>query len=117
MGSREGLFPDDLRFEGFEKCAEYENEMEGIRKLWEYISTTYSLFLQVQVRHRQWIPLLVAFVQKWGIDYVPVDIERSFVVVEEEQPIFEAQCHEWILTMEEISNHREWIEELNYPFP
>ena len=59
----------------------------------------------------------MAFVQKWGIDYVPVDIERSFVVIEEEQPIFEAQCHEWILTVEEISNHREWIEELNYPFP
>ena len=64
-------------------------------------------FFQVQVRHHQWIPLLVAFVQKWGIDYVPVDIERSFVVVEEEQPIFEDQCDKFDRTVEEISNHCE----------
>ena len=117
MGSCEDLFPDDLRFEGFEECAKYKDDMKEIRKLWEYINTMYSFFLQVQVCHRQWIPLLVVFVQKWSIDYVPVDIERSFVVVEEEQPVFKDQCHEWILTVEEINNHRETIEQLNSLFP
>ena len=117
MDSREGLFPDDLCFESFDKCAEYQDDLKGIRKLWECISITCSPFLYVQHRHRRWILLVDAFVQKWGIDYVPVDIESSFDEVEKEQPIFDVQCNEWNLDMEEISNHHEWIRSLNYPFP
>ena len=64
MDSREGLFPGDLRFESFDKCAKYEDDMKGIRELWEYIITTYLLFLQVQVCNRQWILMVEAFIQK-----------------------------------------------------
>ena len=117
MDSREGLFPDNLCFESFKKCAEIEHDMKGIRELWERISITCSMFLQVRHHHRRWISLGEAFVRKWGIDYVPVDIESSFDEVEKEPPIFDVQCNECYLDMEEISNHHEWIRSLNYPFP
>ena len=117
INSREGLFPDDLRFEGFDECAEYEDDMKGIKELWEYISTTYLSFLQVQNRSCQWILMVEVFIQKWGIDYVPVDIESSFGEVEKEQPIFVAQYNGWIREVEIIRNHHEWIENLNHTFP
>ena len=117
MDSREGLFLDDLPFEGFDTCAEYEDDMKGIKELWEYISTTYLSFLQVQNRSCQWILMVEVFIQKWGIDYVPVDIESSFGEVEKEQPIFVAQYNGWIREVEIIRNHHEWIENLNHPFP
>ena len=49
MDSGEGLFPDDVRFEGFYKFGEYEDDMKRIRDFWEQISTTYLSCLQVHV--------------------------------------------------------------------
>ena len=73
MDSCEGLFSDDLQFD---RCVEYEDDMKGIRELWEYISTTYSLFLQVQVRSRWWIPMVEVFIQN-GVSIMSQLISRA----------------------------------------
>ena len=61
--------------------------------------------------------MVEVFIQKWGMNCVPVDIERSFVVVEEEQSIFMAQCSKQVREVEMIRTHHEWIENPNHPFP
>ena len=61
--------------------------------------------------------MVEVFVQKWGMDCVPADIKRSFVVVKEEQPIFVAQCNKRVREVEIIRNHHEWVKNLNHPFP
>ena len=117
MDSGEGLFPGDVRFEGFCKCAECEDDMKELMDFWKQISTKYSSCLQVHIRSVQWIPMLEAFIRRWGMHSASADIERSFVIVEEEQPIFVAQCNERVREVEIIRNHHEWIENLNHPFP
>ena len=51
MDSGEGLFPEDVRVEGFCKCAECENDMKKLMDFWKRISTTYSSCLRVHIRN------------------------------------------------------------------
>ena len=117
MDSGEGLFPDDVRFRGFYECAEYKDDMKEIMDFWGQISTTYSSCFQVHICSVQWIPMVEAFIRKWGMYSVPADIKRYFVIVEEEQPIFMAQYNERVRKVEVIRNHHEWIESPNHLFP
>ena len=61
--------------------------------------------------------MLEAFIRRWGMHCASADMNRCFVIVQEEQPIFVAQCKERVREVEEIRNHREWIEGPNHPFP
>ena len=117
MDSDGHLFPDDVPVDFFCKCAECENDIEKLMKYWEQIGVMDSLCLQVHIRSVGWIPMLEAFIRKWGMHSVSADIKRSFVIVEEEQPIFVAQCNERVREVEIIRNHHEWIKNLNHLFP
>ena len=117
MDSDEGLFPEDVRVECFCKCAECENDIKKLMKYWKRISAKDSSCLQVHIRSVGWIPMLEAFIGRWGMHCASADLHRCFVIVQEEQPIFVAQCKERVREVEEIRNHREWIEGPNHPFP
>ena len=101
MDSGEDLFPDGVHFKGPYKCSEYEDEIKEIVDFWEQIGV-YSPCLQVHICSVKWILMLEAFIRKWGMRNVPADIKRSYVIVEEEQPIFVAQCKERVSKVKEI---------------
>ena len=57
MDSGEGLSPGDVRFEGFCKCAECENDMEKLMDFWKQISNVYEWLI--------WAPRILKCHQRW----------------------------------------------------
>ena len=82
---------DDVPVDFFGEYAECENDIENLMTYWEQISVMDPLYLQVHIRSMGWMPMLGAFVDRWGIDCATADLLRCCRVVRDELPVYLAQ--------------------------
>ena len=97
--------------------SECENEIEKLMTCWEQIGVKYPLYLQVQFRVMEWMPMLDSFVERWGVDCCTADISRCVRVVRGEMLTYTAQIFERYQDVTGIRKHRKWIERPSPPFP
>ena len=82
-----GLFCDDLIFNSAAECAEWNHGVTEIKDHIAWINKKRYLFPRVQFYHNHWIPMIEAFEQNLGSDYVPADIKSSLAEVKKLYPL------------------------------
>ena len=102
MNSDERLFPDDKPVDFFRKFAECGKDSKELMESWakcekdskelmelqERIKLMDLLCLQVYVRGKEWMPMLIRFLDQWGDYCVSDDVHKCYLMVVKEKTIF-----------------------------
>ena len=81
-----GSYAMIMNFSSEAKYTEWKNDVMAIKDKIAWINTTWAPEPQFSHYHNQWIPMVEAFEQKWGSDYVPADIKSSLDEVKSSIP-------------------------------
>ena len=66
-----------LNFNSEPECIEWYHEIMVIKDKIALINTTWYPEPRLSNYQNQWVPMVKAFEQKWGSDYVPADIKST----------------------------------------